>query len=131
VGKRTSEKVGRGGQGGGTGAGSGSGSTTELPKAMSVATIKKRAMPKGDYGYFKDYPAEARQLGIEGSIKVRLLVDDTGKVRSATLINKLGHGLDELAVARAKEIEFEPALDSDDRPVSSIVTWTFHMTLPK
>ena len=68
VGKRTSERVGRGGQGGGTGGGSGSGAATEVPKAMSIATIKKRALPKGDYGYFKDYPPEAKQLGIEGMI---------------------------------------------------------------
>ena len=102
VGKRTSERVGRGGQGGGTGAGSGSGTATE-----------------------------ARQLGIEGAIRVRLVVDDRGKVTSKVLLNKLGHGLDELALERASRIEFEPALDSDDRPVSSVVIWTFSMTLPK
>lgn len=132
-GKRTSEKVGRGGTGGGTGAGSGSGSE-EVPKPTSIATIKKRAMPKGDYAYFKagkDYPPEARQLGIEGKILVRLVVDDTGKVRSTTLVSKLGHGLDELALTRAKELVFEPAIDTDDRPVSSVVVWTFDMTLPK
>jgi TonB family protein len=99
-----------------------------------VATIKKRALPKGDYGYFdagRDYPPEARQLGIEGAIRVRLLVDDQGKVVTKVLLNKLGHGLDELALKRAGEIQFEPALDTDDRPVSSVVIWTFNMTLPK
>ncbi|MBA3821004.1 MAG: TonB family protein [Deltaproteobacteria bacterium] len=98
---------------------------------MSVATIKTQALPKGDYGYFKDYPAAARQAGVEGSIKVRLVVDASGKVKSAVLLNKLGYGLDELALARAKQIEFSPAQDTDDRPVSSVVVWTFHMTLPK
>lgn len=133
-GKRTSEKVGRGGTGGGTGAGAGSGSEDAPPKPTSVATIKKRAMPKGDFGYFKagkDYPPEARQLGIEGKILVRLIVDETGKVRSTTLISKLGHGLDELALERAKELVFDPAIDTDNRPVSSVVVWTFDMTLPK
>lgn len=133
VGKRTSERVGRGGDGGGTGAGSGSGAA-EAPRPMSVATIKKRAMPRGDFGYFdagKDYPAEARQLGIEGAIRVRLLVDETGKVRTRVLLNKLGHGLDELALERATKLEFEPAIDTDDKPVSSVVIWTFNMTLPK
>ncbi len=42
------------------------------------------------------------QLGIEGAIRVRLVVDDQGKVKSAVLLNKLGHGLDELALARAQ-----------------------------
>lgn len=133
VGKRTSERVGRGGQGGGTGAGSGSGAGA-VAAPMSVATIKKRALPRGDYGYFdagKDYPTEARQLGIEGAIRVRLVVDDKGRVVAKVLLNKLGHGLDELALERASRIEFEPALDTDDRAVTSVVIWTFNMTLPK
>jgi protein TonB len=134
VGKRTSERVGRGGTGGGTGGGSGAGTEDAPPKPTSIATIKKRAMPKGDYGYFKagkDYPPEARQLGIEGKILVRLVVDDTGKVRSTMLVSRLGHGLDELALTRAKELVFEPAIDTDNHPVSSVVVWTFDMTLPK
>lgn len=133
VGKRTSEKVGRGGLGGGTGMGVGSGEAPP-PAPRSVATIKKRAMPKGDYAYWsagKDYPPEARQLGIEGKILVRLVVDETGKVRSTTLVSKLGHGLDELALTRARELQFEPAIDTDGNPVSSVVVWTFDMTLPK
>ncbi|HEX5057804.1 MAG TPA: energy transducer TonB [Kofleriaceae bacterium] len=134
VGKRTSEHVGRGGTGTGTGAGSGTGSSDEPPKPVSVATIKARAMPKGDFSYFdasKDYPAEAKSLGIEGVIRVRLVVDEQGKVKSTVLLNKLGHGLDELALERAKKIEFEPAKDTDDKAVSSVVVWTFNMTLPK
>ena len=134
VGKRNTGNVGRGGRGGGTGAGAGSGAAEEAPPPVSVATIKTRAMPKGDYGYFNtgaDYPAAAKQLGIEGPIRVRLIVDDKGKVKQAILLNRLGHGLDELALSRAKQIEFEPAKDTEDKPVASVVVWTFHMTLPK
>ena len=133
VGKRSSERVGRGGVGGGTGMGVGSGEAPP-PAPRSIATIKKRAMPKGDYSYWsagKDYPPEARQQGIEGKILVRLVVDETGKVRSTVLVSKLGHGLDELALSRAKELQFEPAIDTDGNPVSSVVVWTFDMTLPK
>jgi protein TonB len=134
VGKPNGQHVGRGGNGGGTASGSGAGSAEEAPPPVSVATIKKRAMPKGDYGYFNtgaDYPAAAKQLGIEGDIRVRLIVDDHGKVKQAVLLNRLGHGLDELAMSRAKQIEFEPAKDTEDRAVTSVVVWTFHMTLPK
>ncbi len=135
VGKRNPGHIGRGGTGGGTGGGSGAGSADPPPPPpVSVATIKTRALPKGDYGYFdagKEYPPEARQLGIEGAIRVKLVVDAAGKVISATLLNKLGHGLDELAMTRSKKIEFEPARDTDDKPVTSVVVWTFSMTLPK
>jgi periplasmic protein TonB len=134
VGKRSTGHIGRGGSGSGTGSASGSGSGEEAPRPVSIATIKTRAVAKGDYAYLgigKDYPPEARALGIEGAIRVRLVVDDHGKVTSHVLLNKLGHGLDELAMARAAELEFEAARDTDDHPVTSVVVWTFNMTLPK
>ena len=118
-------------RGTGTGGGAGSG---EVAKPVSVATIKTAAKPKGDYDYVsigKDYPAEAQQLGIEGDIRVKLTVDESGKVSAAVLLNRLGHGLDELALERARKIAFEPARDSSDHAVASVVVWTFHMTLPK
>ncbi|MBK7539263.1 MAG: TonB family protein [Myxococcales bacterium] len=123
-------KVGGGGQGGGTGTQEGSGAGD---KPLSVAMIKTQAMPKGDYSYFdarKDYPAEARQLGIEGKLRVRLTVNDRGSVTAAVLLNRLGHGLDEIALAQARRLEFEPAKDTSDRPVSSFVVWTFTFALP-
>lgn len=126
--------LGRGGAGTGTGAGSGSGAG-DVAAPVSVATIKQRALPKGDYGYIdasKDYPAEAKQLGIEGAVRVRLIVDDRGSVTRATLLPPgLGHGLDELALRKAREIQFAPARDTEDHPVTSVVVWTFNMTLPK
>jgi periplasmic protein TonB len=133
VGKPATGRIGRGGAGGGAGAGSGSGAGDD-PRPMSIATIKTRALPKGDFGYFdagKDYPPEARALEIEGAIRVRLIVDERGQVKSRVLLNKLGHGLDELAMKRAAELAFEPAKDTDDHPVTSVVVWTFTMTLPK
>ena len=130
-GPRNTGKVGRGGRGTGTGAGTGAGTGDAPPKPVSIAAIKTQAVPRGDYDYTNDYPPEARRLGIEGQIQVRLIVDDQGKVKAATLLNTLGHGLDELALSRAKKLEFEPARDTDDRPVSSVVVWKFTMTLPK
>lgn len=130
TGKRSTGRIGRGGTGGGTGSGAGSGAG-EAPKPVSIATIKTRAMPKRDYGDIREYPAEARALGIEGDIRVRLIVDEQGRVKSRVLLNKLGHGLDELALARTAEFEFEPARDTNDQPVTSVVIWTFHMVMPK
>jgi protein TonB len=123
--------IGLGGHGTGTGAGTGSGS--DPPPPMSVATIKTRALPRSDYSYeeSKDYPAEAKQLSIGGKIKVKLIVDAQGNVKSATLLNRLGHGLDELALSRANQILFDPAKDTDDKPVASVVVWTFDMNPPK
>jgi protein TonB len=131
-GTRPTGPIGRGGTGTGTGTGTGSGAG-DVPAPMSVATIKTRALPHGDYAQeeIKDFPPEARQLGIEGKIRVKLIVDEHGTVKAATLLNKLGHGLDELALSRAHRIVFDPAKDTDDRPVASVVVWTFDMVAPK
>ena len=123
---------GRGGSGTGTGTGTGTGSEAGSAP-VSVAAIKTKAMPRGDYSFLelgKDYPEAAKRLGVAGRIRVRLTVDATGKVTSARLLNKLGHGLDELALARARKIEFTPARDTNDRAVASIVVWTFDFELP-
>ncbi len=131
----TDDRIGHHGSGNGNGSGSGSGSAeVEAPRPVSVATIKTAAKPKRDYAYFDDaksYPEEAKQQGIEGDIKVQLIVDETGKIKKTRILTKLGHGLDELALQHANQLEFEPARDTDDRPVTSVVVWTFHMTLPK
>jgi TonB family protein len=132
-GPATTGAAGRGGSGSGLGAGKGTGSG-DPAAPVSVATIKTRALPRGDFGYFdagKDYPLEAKRLGIEGTIRVRLVVDAEGRIRSAKLLDKLGHGLDELALRRAAEIRFDAARDTDDHPVTSVVVWKFTMTLPK
>ena len=123
-------KTGRGGGGDGTGTGTGTGDGDgAAPVAMSVAAIKTRAMPKGDYSYFDEYPDEAKQLGISGQIKVRLLVSAEGVVVKRTLLQGLGHGLDELALKKAATMQFTPALDANDRAVASVVVWTFNMQL--
>ncbi len=133
-GPTTPGRTGSGGSGGGTGGGSGSGVGSGVePRPVSVAAIKTPAKPTGDFDYFdagKEYPAEARALGVEGVIKAKLVVDAEGKVAKVTLIKKLGHGLDELALKRARALAFTPAKDDADRPVSSIVVWEFTFTLP-
>jgi protein TonB len=122
------------GTGNGTGSGTGAGSGSALPQVTSVASIKTPAEAKDGFDYFdarKSYPSEAKRLGIEGKLRVRLVVDAQGKVSQAKLLGSLGHGLDELALARARAIEFVPAKDSEDRPVASVVVWTFTFTLPE
>ncbi|MBS1119089.1 MAG: TonB family protein [Deltaproteobacteria bacterium] len=106
---------------------------TSQPATLKTVTLKTRPIPKGDYSRIDvgmDYPEEARALGIEGTISVRMVVDDKGRVETAVVLTPLGYGLDELAIARARRIEFEPARDSDDTPIRAVIVWRFNMTLP-
>ncbi len=135
TGKRTVGRVGKGGSGGGAGTGAGTGTAAGAPPPapVSIAVLKTRARPKAgqDYDQAKDYPEEAKALGIEGQIKVRLTIGPDGKVQKTKILTRLGHGLDELALRYAERLVFEPARDTDDRAVASTEVWTFTFTLPR
>jgi protein TonB len=55
------------------------------------------------------YTQEARDANIAGKVRVELTVDASGKVASARVLEGLGHGLDEAALAAARAATFEPA----------------------
>ncbi|HYP88618.1 MAG TPA: energy transducer TonB, partial [Polyangiaceae bacterium] len=52
----------------------------------------------------------ARAAGVEGKVRVQLTVDESGRVVDVKLLQGLGYGLDEAALAAARRAEFEPAL---------------------
>jgi protein TonB len=56
------------------------------------------------------YTDAARAAAVEGKVRVQLTVDETGKVVSVKLLQGLGHGLDEAALAAARQAQFEPAV---------------------
>jgi TonB family protein len=61
---------------------------------------------------FKPRPAytdDARRLQIEGEVLLELLFGASGEVRVLRTLRGLGHGLDENAIAAAREIRFRPA----------------------
>ena len=65
------------------------------------------------------YPAEAEQLGIEGDVKLRVELDERGKVHGIKVTSGLGHGLDQAAVfALTHRCKFTPAIATDGKPVS-------------
>jgi protein TonB len=54
------------------------------------------------------YTAQARAAGVAGKVRVEIIVDEQGHVTSARLVERLGHGLDEAALASARAMTFEP-----------------------
>lgn len=121
-----------GGTGKGTGgAGGEPGVPGNGPKVVPLASVKRMPEAMGDYDLSKDYPDEAKRLGIEGEASVRLLVGEDGSVSQTKLVRGPGHGLNEKAVELGRKIRFKPALDESDRPVATWITWTFTFTLPR
>ncbi len=56
------------------------------------------------------YTDAARAAGISGKVRVEITVDETGRVVSARLLQGLGYGLDEAALAAARAMTFEAAV---------------------
>lgn len=64
------------------------------------------------------YSDEARAAQIQGKVRVQLTIDAEGRVTDATVLEGLGHGLDEAALAAVREAKFTPA-QRCGKPVSS------------
>jgi TonB family protein len=64
------------------------------------------------------YTEEARRLQIEGEVLLEMQFGAGGEARILRVIRGLGHGLDETAMAAAREIRFRPAT-RDGAPLDS------------
>jgi TonB family protein len=75
-----------------------------------------------------EYTDEARRLRIEGEVLLEVLFGASGSARVLRTIRGLGHGLDENAMAAAREIQFHPAKRGDTAVDSTaIVHITFQL----
>jgi periplasmic protein TonB len=55
------------------------------------------------------YPADARERGVEGSVRLRVTVDANGIVQDVIILSGPGFGLDEAAREALKRFKFKPA----------------------
>jgi len=74
------------------------------------------------------YTDRARQRGVEGMIRLRMVLSSDGQVRHILVLRGLTDGLMETAIAAARRIKFTPAT-KDGKPVSQFVTieYNFHI----
>jgi protein TonB len=79
------------------------------------------------------YPVEAERNGIEGKVRLRVTLDERGRVSGVRVLSGLGHGLDQAAMYALKHrCKFTPAIARDGRPVPFVVeSYTFNFELPR
>jgi protein TonB len=75
------------------------------------------------------YPPESRTLGIEGTVKLSVDLDEKGRVVAVRLIQRAGHGFDEAAARAMPKFRFSPALTSDGRAVPVRFTYQYRFTI--
>jgi periplasmic protein TonB len=69
------------------------------------------------------YPEEARRLGIEGQVTMRVGVDRKGQVRSVKVVRGVGHGLEAAAVKAMWKFKFSPCRTKDGEAVDCMITY--------
>jgi protein TonB len=76
--------------------------------------------PQLDHQTAPAYTSEGRQASVEGVVKLEVTVDENGRVTAVRVLKGLGFGLDESAVAAARQWTFKPATKCG-KPVSYVV----------
>lgn len=106
---------------------SGDGTAPFVPAAdIYIATPAEQIfVPNGD----DIYPDEARRMGIEGVVVLKLGIDEKGKIVLVKVIERAGHGFDEAAAKAMWKAKFKPALGNDGRPLPTAIKYTFRFEL--
>lgn len=85
---------------------------SDAPAKPTTVPVEILAKPK------PVYTEEARRLRKEGEVLLDVIFTASGEVRVLRVVQGLGYGLDESAVAAAKQVRFRPA-QLDGHPVDS------------
>lgn len=56
------------------------------------------------------YTDDAIAAAVEGKVRLQITVDESGNIVDVKVVQGLGHGLDESAIAAARRMSFEPAV---------------------
>ena len=92
------------------------------PPAEGVTPFRILEKPRASY------TDRARSSNVQGTVRVAVLLGANGKVEHILLLKRLGHGLDEQAIAAARKIKFEPK-QKDGKPVSTVVIIEYGFTI--
>jgi TonB family protein len=74
------------------------------------------------------YTDSARAAGVQGTIRIAVLLGANGKVQYILKLSGLGYGLDEQVIRAARQIVFEPKM-KDGRPVSTVVIMEYGFSI--
>ena len=74
------------------------------------------------------YPMAARQMGKEGTVRLRLTIDPQGHLMNVEVVDKAGWGFDDEAVRAVKHSTFRPAR-IDGIPVTCIANLAIRFEL--
>ena len=63
-----------------------------------------------------DYPAEAKELGVEGRVIARYKVNKSGKAERVRILKGIGYGCDEAVIDWIHAGQFQPLINAEGQP---------------
>ncbi len=82
--------------------------------------------PEVDNEFKIPYPDEARRAGIEGTVRLRIVVDNEGRVVDVKVLNGPGYGLNDAARDAIKKFKFKAAIKGGEAVSTTMVyNYTF------
>lgn len=105
----------------------------ERAKQLAARTNPNNTLPKvaGGVNALRSqiqYPPAAAAARVMGTVGVRVLIDENGKIIAEEITQSLGHGCDEEVLRVLREAAFEPAR-IDDKPVKAWLNLQFSFQL--
>jgi protein TonB len=114
---------GSGGEGtGGTGTGTG-----RAPAFRPAADVSRA--PEVAEEVRAEYPEEARREGIQGAVRLLVLIRKDGSVYRVRVLEDPGYGLGEAAREALSRFQFRPALGPDGEAVDYQIYYTYRFVL--
>lgn len=99
------------------------------PALVAALTRPPRLLGKpSDAEMRAQYPEAARRDGIEGDVRLQILVSADGAVTEVRVLRRAGHGFDEAAARFLQRFRFQPA-DRGGIPVPAWIDWTYKFRL--
>ena len=111
-------------------AGKGSGAPVK-PLAPPVQAFEATKLPLPQGRCYGKYNEEALAAGIEGQVVLDIVVGEDGRVREVHLVQGLGHGLDEAAIAAIKACQFSPGEKNGEHVAVKIKGFKITFVLPE
>jgi TonB family protein len=96
------------------------------PPAKPTGVVTKS--PRLIQALAPEYPPAALEAGKQAKVKVRIRIDETGTVTAVDVLEPVGDGFDEAAVAAAMQYVFEPA-EIDGAPAAISVETTINFVI--
>lgn len=93
-------------------------STPEPPMMHVFRVGKDISPPRAIFSPAPQFTSFAREVGLQGTVTLGLIVNDQGIPRNVEILSPLGAGLDEEALAAVTTWKFKPAEQKGHRPVA-------------